>query len=88
MTPQEHARAAAQSAPTPEQIEKVTAALFAAPPHCYASGVYRGWTFAVHDSPFTHGALLITAIHPTETGKSEEVATQDEARSWLRRVAT
>lgn len=87
MTPQEHARAAAQSAPTPDQIKAVIDAICAEPPFCHKSGVFRGWTFGVHDSPFTGGCLLVTIMKKNEVGKSEEVATLDDAREWLRRMA-
>jgi hypothetical protein len=86
MTPQGHARAAAKSAPTSRQIAELTSALFAEPPHCYSAGDYRGRNYAVHDSPFTAGKLLVTALPAIGIGKSEEVDNQDEARAWLRRT--
>lgn len=87
MTPKEHARARAESAPTPDQIVAVFNAICGEPPHCHASGVFRGWTFGVHDSPFTQGAVLVTIMKKDEMGKSEEVADLDAARNWLRRNA-
>ena len=72
--------------PTPAQIKRVTAALFAERCACHVDTMHKGWRVMVHDSFLTPGMLLVSATHPTLTGMSEEVADLDAARAWVGRM--